>query len=318
MSVASGHVRAIDAHVICQLAHPAFALFFVVIVVHGIVAASAFEHRKVVDGYAVARGPATSTDFIVMVLWKFFFFATGGNIMTPDGGCPRSSRLPQIEPPVPGDDKGDVEEIKGHHSDRLPQMQFPVNDEAHAEGSRDEKEADVANEALARDLEWANQSHGARDNGRDETCSTDKLAYSQTRSVSAEGGKGREDIGTAIAKGKQCHASQALAHAQHARNCIEVDAEEVARGDANGAEEKGEPKRHEDEGKGLRMREATVIEGQVGYDAGFFIGAVCAHKGALVSGVVNEATLLVLDGQVPLLQCANYGVAVCSLRLGPC
>ena len=43
MSVASGHVRAIDAHVICQLAHPAFALFFVVIVVHGIVAASAFE-----------------------------------------------------------------------------------------------------------------------------------------------------------------------------------------------------------------------------------------------------------------------------------
>jgi hypothetical protein len=206
MSVAPRHAWAIDAHVVGQLAHPAFAFLLVVIVIDSIVAACAFEHGEIVNGYAVAWGPATSAYFVVMVLWKFFFFAAGGNIVAPNGGRPRPSRLSQIEPPVPGHDEGNVEEIKGDHGDGLPQMQFPVDDEAHAKGSCNEKEADVANEALSRDLKGAYQGHGARDNGSDEACSTDELAYGQTCSVGAEGGKGGEDIGAAIAKGKQCDA----------------------------------------------------------------------------------------------------------------
>jgi hypothetical protein len=156
VSIAPRHAWAIDAHIVGQLAHPAFALFLVVIVIYDIVAACAFKHGKVVNGYAMAWGPATSANFIVVVFWKFLLFATGCDIVAPDGGRPRPSRLSQVEPPVPAHNEGDVEEIKGYHGDRLPQMQFPVNDEAHAEGRCNEKETNIANKTLARDLKGAN------------------------------------------------------------------------------------------------------------------------------------------------------------------
>lgn len=106
-----------------------------------------------------------------------------------------------------------------------------------------------------------------------------------------ESSEGREDIRTAVAKSKQRHASQTLAHAQHARDGVQVDAEEVAGGDANGAEQQGEPEGHHGEGDWLGVGQAAVVERQVGDDAGLLVGAVCEDEGALVSGMVDETAL---------------------------
>ena len=216
---------------------------------------------------------------------------------------------------MPGHNKGDVEDVEGHHANGLPQVEFAVDNEAHAKGSSNKKEADVTDKAFARNLKGADQGHGARDDSGNEAGSTDKLADSQTGSVGTEGGKGGEDIGAAVAKGEQGHAGQALAHAQHARYGVEVDAEEVACGNANGAEEEGEPERQQDKSDGLRVREATVVEGEVGHDASLLIGAVCAHKVALVQRMVDEAALGVLgrDGPPRVQSTPGWG-----LRPGPC
>jgi hypothetical protein len=40
------------------------------------------------------------------------------------------------------------------------------------------------------------------------------------------------------------------------------------------------------------MRQSAVVESEIGDDAGFLIGAVGADEGALVFGMVDEATLL--------------------------
>jgi hypothetical protein len=39
------------------------------------------------------------------------------------------------------------------------------------------------------------------------------------------------------------------------------------------------------------MGQAAVVEGQVGDDTGFLVGAVGQDKGALVDGMVDEAAL---------------------------
>jgi hypothetical protein len=39
------------------------------------------------------------------------------------------------------------------------------------------------------------------------------------------------------------------------------------------------------------MRQTAVVEGQVGDDAGFLVGAVGEHEGALVGGMVDKAAL---------------------------
>jgi hypothetical protein len=96
-----------------------------------------------------------------MVLWEFLLFTAGRNVVAPDCGCPRPSCLSQVQPPVPAHNEGDVEEIKGNHGDRLPQVEFAVDDEAHAEGGGNEKEANVADEAFTRNLKGANQGHGS-------------------------------------------------------------------------------------------------------------------------------------------------------------
>lgn len=99
--------------------------------------------------------------FLVMVLLNFFLFSIRHDILVPHSGSPCPSRLPQVEPPVPTHNKSDVEQVKGNHADRFPEMQLAVNDEAHAEGSGDKKEANVTDKALAGDLKGANEGHGA-------------------------------------------------------------------------------------------------------------------------------------------------------------
>ena len=199
--------------------------------------------------------------------------------------------LALVEPPVPCHDKDDVEQIKSHHRDCFPQVEPAVNNEAHAEGCSYNEKADIAYKALAGDVERADQGHGSRDYRSNETGSTNQLAHGQTRSMCAEGSKSGEDVWTAIAECKQGHASQTLAHAQHARDGVQVDAEEVAGGDADGAEEQGEPEGHHHEGDGLRMGQTAVVEGQVGDDASFLVRAVGEHEGALVGGMMDEAAL---------------------------
>jgi len=241
MRIAARHARAVEAHVVRQLAHPPFALLLVVVIVDHVMTACMLKHGEVVDGYVAGGGPAASRCLIIVIFWDFLFVAPRRDIVAPHGSCPCASSLSQIKPPVPGHNECDVEEVKGNHTDGLPQVQLPVDNEAHAESSGDKEEADITNEALACNLEGADQGHGARDDGGDEACSTNELAHGQACSVGAEGGKGGKDIGAAISKGEQRHASQTLAHAQHARNRIKIDAEEVAGSDANGAEEEGEP-----------------------------------------------------------------------------
>jgi hypothetical protein len=163
----------------------------------------------------------------------------------------------------------------------------------------------------------------------DEACRANQLAHGQTGGVGAEGGKRREDVGAAIAERQQRDTGQRLAHAQHPGDCVEVDAEEVAGGDADGAEEHGQPEGHDDEGDGLRAGHAAVVEGQVRDDAGLLVGAVGEHEGAFVAGAVDEAALVVLvqeymwsleyahlcvlHEQVPLPQRATRS-CVCPMR----
>ena len=211
--------------------------------------------------------------------------------MTAAGGSLVSPSFALVDPPVPYYNKDNVEQVENHHRHRFPQMELAVDDEAHAKSCSHNKEANVTDEALAGDVEGADQGHGSRDYRSDEAGSTDQLAHSQTRCVCAKCSNGREDIWTAIAKRKQCHTRQTLAHAQHACDGVEVNAEEVAGGDADGAEEQGEPQGHHDECDRLRMRQTTIVEGQVGDDAGFLVGAVGEHEGALVGGMVDKAAL---------------------------
>jgi hypothetical protein len=166
-------------------------------------------------------------------------------------------------------------------------VELAVDDKAHAEARSHNEEAHIADEALARNVEGPDEGHAPGDDGGDEAGGADELAHSQTRGVCAEGGKSREDIWTAVSKSQQGDACQTLAHAQHARDGVQVDAEEVAGGDADGAEEQAEPEGHEGEGDGFEVCHAAVVERQVGDDAGLFIGAVGEDEGALVVGMVN-------------------------------
>lgn len=307
--VASRHIRPVDTHVVCQLAHPAFALFLIVIIFyHVFVAAGIFEHGEVLNGDAVARSSAVGRRFVVVVLWDFLLFTSRHDVLVPHRSCLRPSCLPQVEPPVPTHDKDNIEKVKGHHANGLPEMQFAVDDKADAEGRGDKEEANITDKTLASDLKRPDQSHRARHNSSDETCGADKLANSQARRMSAEGSKGGEHVRATIAKGEQCHSSETLAHAQHTCNSVKVDAEEVARSDADGTEEEGEPECHDDEGDRLCVRQSTVVEGQIRYDACFFVWTVCAHKSALVFGMVDEAALGIVS-----ISCAGEGWSFCIL-----
>src|SRR5690242_2521248 len=170
---------------------------------------------------------------VIEVLRDLFLLATRCDIVTAAVDSFESPSLALVEPPVPNNDKHDVEQVKGHHGDSFPQVELAVDNEAHAEACSDNEEAHVTNEALPRDVEGANQGHRPGDNRCDEAGSTDKLAHSQTRSVCTKGSESGEDVWTAVAKCQQGHTGQTLAHAQHARDGVQVDAEEVAGGDTD-------------------------------------------------------------------------------------
>lgn len=255
-----------------------------------------------------------------MIFGKVILVTTRHDIMTPHGNRLGSPRFSLVDPPVPGNDESNVEKVEGDHGDGLPKMQLTVSYETHAESSRHNKEANIADEALAGDVEGANQSHGAGDNGGDEARSANKLADGQTGGVGTECCKGGKDIRAAVSKGQQRDTRQTFAHAQHIGDGVEVDAEEVAGCDANGAEENAEPEGQEDECNGLRMGHAAVVKGQVGDDAGLLVGAVCEDKGAFVGGMVDEPALLVEYGQVPLgeeIRCRRGG-GLAVERFYPC
>ena len=211
--------------------------------------------------------------------------------MTAAGSSFEPPCLALIEPPMPCNDKDDIEQVESYHGHSLPQVQLAVDDEAHAESGSNNEEAHVTDEALARDIEGADQGHRSRDYGSNEAGGANEFADGQTCSMCAEGSKGGKDVWTAIAERKQGHTGQALAHAQHACDGVQIDAEEVAGGNADGAEEQGEPEGHHDECDRFGMGQATVVKCQVGYNAGFLVGAVGQDEGALVGGMVDETAL---------------------------
>jgi hypothetical protein len=218
--------------------------------------------------------------------------------MTPHCSRFEASRPPLANPPMPRHDEYDVEDVECDHGQRLPQMQLAVDDEAHAECCGHQEEADIADEALARHLKWSDERHRARHDCSNEAGGANQLSHCQTRCMCAEGGECREDVGAAIPECQQSDTRQTLAHPQHARDGVEVDAEEVARCDANGAEEHGQPQRHDGECNGFRLGHAAVVEREIRYNARLLVGAVGENKGALVFGVVDESALELLDGPI--------------------
>lgn len=64
-------------------------------------------------------------------------------------------RLALVEPPVPRNNEGDVEEVEGHHGHSFPQVKPPVDNEAHAEPCGNDEEAHVPDEAFPRYIEGA-------------------------------------------------------------------------------------------------------------------------------------------------------------------
>jgi hypothetical protein len=142
---------------------------------------------------------------------------------------------------MPPEHKTDIEAVKADHEGTLPKMHLTIGEEHHGEAHSKDEEDNVAHEGLPADLELADQGHGASNNGGDKASRTDQLAYGHAATVRVHGGKGAEDIGRAIPKGQKGDTGQTLRQTKDTGDGAEVDAEEVAGGNANGGEEKAEP-----------------------------------------------------------------------------
>ena len=149
---------------------------------------------------------------------------------------PQSS-FPLRRVPMPSDNGDNVYNIVPYHRPTLPKQKLLVCQECHGETHSNDKEANVARVCLSIHSEFAYQRHGAGDDTCDEAGRPDELAHGHAGAIGAHGGKGAEDIRRPIAKGEKCDAGQALAQAEDRGDGTEIDAEEIAGGDANRGEE---------------------------------------------------------------------------------
>src|SRR5271155_5771650 len=129
--------------------------------------------------------------------------------------------------PMPTDYENVVEDIKCDHDSAFPNFQFSIHQENHTKTCCYNEETDVAHKALPCDLEGVDQGHACGNNGSYEAGSTKQLSNSKTGAVGVHGCKGRKDIRAAVSKGQKSHTRQALAHAQNACNCVQIDAQKV-------------------------------------------------------------------------------------------
>lgn len=188
---------------------------------------------------------------------------------------------------MPHDDKTDIKHVEADHGPAFPKMHSTIQEEDHGKADRHDEEDNVAHKCLPADLELANEGHGASDDSSDEASSTYQLANGHTAAVGIHGGESAEDIGGAIPKGQKSDACQALWQTEDAGNGAQVDAEEVARGDANGGEEKTQPEGQDGECDGPGAGKRTVVKGEIGHQARFILGTMRLGEGALVSGEVD-------------------------------
>ncbi|GKT83235.1 hypothetical protein Ct61P_01085 [Colletotrichum tofieldiae] len=169
-------------------------------------------------------------------------------------------------------------------------MQMAIRQEYHGEAYGDDEERQVPDVGFPPHFKLANQGHGSSYHGGDEARRADQLSNRHAGAVRAHGREGAEDVRGAIAKGQEGDAGETLAKAQNGRDGVEIDAEEIAGGDANGGEEQAEPTDKDNEGQGLGFAKVTVVKRQVREEASLIISAVSLDKGALVVGAVDVAT----------------------------
>lgn len=137
---------------------------------------------------------------------------------------------------MPRDDSNDVEYVERNHGQTLPCVQFSIGQKDQADAGCGDEEDDIADKASSGHAERPDQGHGTGHDRSDKPRSTQELAHREAATVRAHGRKSRKHIRAPIPKCKECHARQALAHAQDARDGAQVYAEEVAGGNADGAE----------------------------------------------------------------------------------
>lgn len=281
----------------CQVPDPLFVLQLFIDIILGRHEVVSLQQVEVFGRRTTGHGWTGGGLFVNMVAVRVrILIVVSGSVR--DVLCSRSIGPLAASPslgkvPMPDDDKDDVDEIVTHHGQALPQLQLAVPQEAQAEDCGNAKEDDIPHVRLPGDLEGLDDAHGAGDAGGDEAGGTKELANGQTAAVAGEGGKGGEDIGAAIAKSQEGDASQTLTHAKYGGNGAQVDAEEVAGGDANGAEEKTEPDDYEDEGGWFCVGESAVVEGEIRVEARVFVGTTFVDVGALVvdRDITNQAAL---------------------------
>lgn len=166
-----------------------------------------------------------------------------------------------MDPPMPHKHKPNIKEVQCNQHAGFPKHQLPISQENQTEACRNYKRADIAHEALAPDLEWPDKRNRSRYHCRYEARRTNQLPNSKTPTICAHRSKRREDIRASIAKSEKRHAGEVVAHAKKRSDCAQVDREEVASRDADGAEEQAEPDDDYDKGDGLCVRETAVVEG---------------------------------------------------------
>lgn len=166
-------------------------------------------------------------------------------------------------------------------------MHLTIGEEHHGEAHGKDEEDNVAHKGFPADLELADEGHGASNDGGDEASCTYQLAYGHATAVRVHGSKGAEDVGRTIPKGQKGDTSQALRQAKDTGDGAEVDAEEVARGDADGGEEQTEPEGQQGKSYRLHLGEGTEVEGEIGEQAWFIFETICANEGALILGLVD-------------------------------
>jgi hypothetical protein len=189
------------------------------------------------------------------------------------------------------DDSEYIYDIISNHKRALPQAQTAIGQEEHGETNGNDEEPNVPTIGLLVHAKLPHQSHGSSDNAGDEARGTEELTHGHAGAVGVHRREGAEDVGGAISKGKEGDTSKTLAETEDGRDGAQIDAEEVASGDADGRKEESQPRDEENEGEALNLARTAVVEPQVGDQTGILINAILLDKCALVDRMVDIGAL---------------------------
>ena len=129
-------------------------------------------------------------------------------------------------------------------------------------------------------------------NAGDEAGGADELANSHARAVGAHGGESAEDIGRAIAKGKEGDGPARLSlRPRTAAMVLRLTLKKSLAAMPMVVNSNPQPYDEKGEGHGLCIAEGAVVELQVGEEPGIVVGAVPLDEGALVVDRVYLAAL---------------------------